>query len=314
MSQELSRLFFDLDLEKLRINRPSKFIFLCGGKSSTTFPESLRDYLYRVRAFHRQIDAEIVLAEKAVQIYRETSYTDLISFEEDVALISSLVLIIAESAGSLAELGAFSSNEIINKSIRIIIQDKYSTAESFIRLGPVARVINRGNRKHVGYYPWRLSETGRLVQASANSHYIEIRNFIKEHIDAISSTELFRNNVERAPFYIIYWVIFLAVAIPTQELYTYVDSIFSGISDEEKQNKLYCMQLAGWIERKAYSGKDYFFVRFSHDPFDYAFKAGVVEKDSARRKFAVAAALSKINIVPQHVKDIAHEARRGGPP
>jgi hypothetical protein len=54
-----------------------------------------------------------VLAEDAFRLFRDSDYSDLISFEEDLARIASVVLVIAESAGSLAELGAFASNDTI---------------------------------------------------------------------------------------------------------------------------------------------------------------------------------------------------------
>jgi len=201
-----------LDLDKLRINRPSKFVFLCGGRTidSARLPVSLRDYIYRIRPLQKRVNANIVLAEKAIQLYRDTSYSDLISFEEDIAKISSVVLLIAESTGSLAELGAFSTNDTIRKSLRIIVQQKYANAESFIRYGPIERIIN-GQRNFVGFYPWRITRTGRFVKASARLHYSEIRNFIVAHLNAVPTSELYRTHVERQSFYIIYWIIYLAL-------------------------------------------------------------------------------------------------------
>lgn len=102
--------------------------------------KSLRDYLCRVRKIEKHLPGSIVLAEEAVSLYRDTTYTDLITFEEDIARLSSLVLVIAESAGSLAELGAFSTNETIRQSLRVILQTSYENSESFVRYGPVRRV------------------------------------------------------------------------------------------------------------------------------------------------------------------------------
>jgi hypothetical protein len=313
---ELHALFSDLDLDKLRVNRPSKFVFLCGGRTidSARPPTSLRDYIYRTRQLQKRFKANIVLAEKALQIYRDTNYSDLISFEEDIATISSVVLVIAESGGSLAELGAFSTNETTRKSLRVIAQQKYAKAESFIRYGPIERVIKAGQRDFVGYYPWRVTKAGRFVKASAQLHYAEIRNFITDHLDAVPASELYRLHVERQSFYVIYWVIYLSLAVSVSDLYSYVTSLIPKIATSEIRNKLYCMELAGWIYRSAYSGKDYFYVLHEHDPFDYAFLPTVADRDSVRRKFIVAEALSKLNAVPGHVRKSASEARRKRPP
>jgi hypothetical protein len=116
---EIQSFYGDLLLEKLRIVRPSKFMFLCGGaivKTPTNArPENLRDFLCRVRP--PGLAHPTVLAEDAIQLFRDSDYDDLISFEEDVARIAAIVLVIAESAGSLAELGAFASNDTI-KDVR----------------------------------------------------------------------------------------------------------------------------------------------------------------------------------------------------
>ena len=64
----IKSLFDDLNLEKLRINRPSKFVFLCGGvisKSPGAKPGNLRDYLCRVRPL--KLSHPIILAEGAVE-------------------------------------------------------------------------------------------------------------------------------------------------------------------------------------------------------------------------------------------------------
>ena len=311
MTAELIALFSDLDLDKLRVQRPSKFVFLCGGTRGEAGdrPTSLRDYIYRTRKIERTLKKPVVLAEKAVQLYRDTSYTDLISFEEDIARISSLVLVIAESSGSLAELGAFATNETIRKSLRVILQEKYSNSESFIRFGPIKRVIEKGRREYIGFYPWRISSTGRFIQSSARYHYREIHKFIAQHLDAIPSSELYKSSEERSVFYIVYWVIYLALAVAPTELYAFVSAIHP-LTNEEVRDKLYCMELAGWIRRYSYSGKDYFFVLHDQDPFDYAFKAGVAERDSIRRKFVVSGAMSKIDLAPLHVRTLATQSRR----
>jgi hypothetical protein len=110
---ELRVLYDDLNLDGVRVFRPSKFMFLCGGyisKDEDAKPINLRDYLFRVRQISNRYN--VVLAEKATQLFRDSEYDDLISFEEDIARIASVVLVIAESPGSLAELGAFKRSEI----------------------------------------------------------------------------------------------------------------------------------------------------------------------------------------------------------
>ena len=87
-----------------------------------------------------ELGAKIILAEVANRIYRDTSYHDLISFEEDIAKLVALIVVIAESPGSLAELGAFASISNIRSKLRVIVRQKHADEESFIRFGPIQRV------------------------------------------------------------------------------------------------------------------------------------------------------------------------------
>jgi hypothetical protein len=222
LAAELVQLYHDLDLERLRVTRPSTFLFLCGGALATdgAKPLNLRDYIYRYRRLRSPY--EIVLAEKATQLYRDTNYTDLISFEEDIARIAAVVLVIAESAGSLAELGAFASNDTILKALRVMIKEKHESDESFIRYGPVERV-KKAKREYLGVYPWRDHANGNLIVSSVRPHYTEIRRFINDNIESIPASMSAHNLPESTRlFYVIYWIIFLCLAVRPTNLYQYI--------------------------------------------------------------------------------------------
>jgi hypothetical protein len=225
------------------------------------------------------------------------------------------VLVIAESPGSLAELGAFASNDTIRKTLRIIIQQKYFASESFTRFGPVERIkkdgekIKKDSDGFVGFYPWRTNGSGNVVLCSARPHHLEIVKFINMHMDAEPKTEQFPKLEEIKIFYIIYWVIYLFIAIPTNDLYLTVQALLPAAERREIRNKMYCMQLAGWIASEAYSGKEYFFACHDVDPFIYSFGEDVIERDSARRKLDIATAIKKLQTIPKHVARVARNAR-----
>ena len=72
-------------------------------------------------------NAHFVYAESATQLYRDSKYKDLIAFEEDIAQISDIVLIIGESAGSGHRIIAQPAREL--KSIQ-----RYVMSETLARL------------------------------------------------------------------------------------------------------------------------------------------------------------------------------------
>lgn len=309
MPSPLADLFRDLDKARLRIQPPRKTLFLCGGViGGTDAAESLRDYLFRIRSIESELPATVVLAEAANQLYRDTTYGDLISFEEDIARIASVVLVIAESPGSLAELGAFASNDTIRKALRVIVRDNHWSQESFIRFGPLQRVY-AANDTHVGVYPWTINDAGHVDVAEAETHYPAISEFIHRQLGDVDNSTVFPTDVETQLFYIIYWIIFLGMAISFWSIVTVAQELVPNLQPKVIKNKLYCMMTAGWIGRKTYSHKTYYFARFDKDPFQYAFNKGVVEVDSNRRKLLVAEALLKAESAPVLVREHAYAAR-----
>lgn len=306
---ELRTLYHDLNLEGVRVSRPSRFMFLCGGyisKEADARPANLRDYLCRVRSISNRFD--IVLAEKATQLYRDSDYSDLISFEEDIARIASVVLVIAESPGSLAELGAFTANDTIRNALRVVIQEEHEVAESFVRYGPIER-IKKAKRSNLAVYPWKNHANGTLNIRSARPHYRHIVKFLKEHVTSVPVSTTYDKLGEAQIFYVIYWIIHLCLAVTVTALYSYVKLIFNDVTDDEIRRKLYCMQLAGWIERRPYSNKDYLWTLYDPDPFNYEFKLGVTERVTVRRNLIVQTALKRAEEIPSHVRAEASRAR-----
>jgi hypothetical protein len=189
---ELRALFQDQNLTKLRFTRPSKFVFLCGGIiGEKNAPHTLRDYLYRTRNFSSRLNGEVVLAETARNLFHSTNYRDLISFEEDIARIASLVLVIPESPGSLAELGAFATNDVIRRALRVIMQTQHENDESFIRLGPIEHLRTRQGRKAVGIFPWQVDSSNRIRPNSISPHYKSVIDFINTHLETTPESTYF---------------------------------------------------------------------------------------------------------------------------
>jgi hypothetical protein len=263
---------------------------------------SLRQYLFRDKNFERRVDGDVVLAERANQLYRDTNYSDLITFEEDIARIAALVFLITESAGSLAELGAFASLKAVRKNLAILIQTEHEAAESFVRYGPVKRLMDEDNRR-VGVYPWRTNKKGHIVKSVAGRHAASMIKFVNSLMKRVPKEELYRTAEPLQPFANVLWVLYLAQAIPITELISYMTEL-SGMEQWELRNKLYCMQLAGWVGTYSYENKVYWFSTADSDPFSrYAFKPGV-ERDTARRKAAVVASIKDNLKVPKHVREV----------
>jgi len=108
-------------------------VFLCGGRE-TSRRDNLRDYLIK---YHPEVSifyAEAVWAE----IVRAKSTSNALEVEEYLASLADLVVIIVESPGTFAELGAFSLSTSLRQKLLPIVDSAYEFSdESFIKTGPI---------------------------------------------------------------------------------------------------------------------------------------------------------------------------------
>jgi hypothetical protein len=296
-AQVLAPFIGALDLTRLRLGPPRRFIFFCGGKidHSRSSPLSLRDYLSREISGAKSInDAPFVYAESATRLYLDTNYSDLIAFEADIAQISDIVLIIGESAGSLTELGAFSMNAATAPRLKIITQGKYDSDESFIRNGPI-RHMEKLWPDSVSSYDWRTKSTDNtIIKSSAAPHVASIRQELIERLAKFAAKEKFDAKSKRHVMILIFLIVQRLRGAKPKEI---ADSLVSfGVSEtpDSIRNLLYCMRVADWIGEKKYGNPIFYYPKVNRDPFEYAFVAAT--NDPLRFKSDVATQMKRPDI------------------
>ena len=102
--------------------------------------------------------------------YQEGNYKDLLTLEKDIASMSGLVVIIPESAGSIAELGSFVMIEKIKKKLLIFIEAQYTNKQSFIWNGIIKNFQQTFGRKVI-----KIQEDDKIadIQEDIQSHLIK---------------------------------------------------------------------------------------------------------------------------------------------
>lgn len=124
-------------------------IFLCGkdvaDQSSIRF--KISDIL--TNSLWYAGDYEIIYPEDIFEalLYKSSS-EDLLSLENLLADSVDVVVVIPESAGSFAELGAFANNTKLRDKMVCVLDKKYERDKSFINQGPV-KLLKRNNNKSV---------------------------------------------------------------------------------------------------------------------------------------------------------------------
>ena len=128
-----------IDLSASRLKPYSGFIFLCGGPTDVRSPKpiSVRDAVHRELVKHPDIDGRIRVAEDYKDWSHEAIYRDLVSFESHLAELSSVIVLILESPGSIAELGLFAAIDEFKKKLLVFVETEHYKSSSFIKLGPI---------------------------------------------------------------------------------------------------------------------------------------------------------------------------------
>jgi hypothetical protein len=141
-------------------------LFLCGAdknnKSTTRFKiaQALSD---RWNSYN----FDLVFPE---DIFDELLYSskgkDLLSLENLLAESIDVIIIIPESPGSFAELGAFANDEKLRNKIICLLDEKYKKDRSFINQGPVKLVKNASKHGVIFIDPNNLAKNFQKIQAS----------------------------------------------------------------------------------------------------------------------------------------------------
>jgi hypothetical protein len=132
---ELSKLF-----QKARIYETDKpIMFVCGGKIevATNIRPRLVDWVK-----NNFPDTIVLLAEAAFQdtiLHDPPKILNVSTFERLIGAVADCVLVIPESAGSLAELGLFSQLKDI-RTKTLVISDVAHHASGFVAFGPIRTI------------------------------------------------------------------------------------------------------------------------------------------------------------------------------
>jgi hypothetical protein len=172
-----------IDLSKTRVRALGDFVLLFGGENSNSGSpvKSIRHRLYFELSYgSRRADVGRVLIPEEIKDWNnEGHYRDLVSFEEDLAGLASAIVLAIESAGSIAELGAFSMIKSFSEKMIVIVAEHHYEEESFIKNGPIRRLENEFE-KSVLVYDWHDSTI-----LGKKENYAKIESEISEIVDHI---------------------------------------------------------------------------------------------------------------------------------
>jgi len=271
----------------IRVHAPNPVIFLCGGPWDLTsvLPKSLRDAFLRIadkRPFNRHTT---LIAEDLNAFFPRGKYTDILTFEADIAQLSDLVLLFSESFGSAAELGAFSMVEEIASRLLVVIDDNNYNKDSFIKYGPIRALEN-------AYGDGAICVLHRSDLKIAAIHDIRglDSNAFADRLGAAFAARIAATKVSTAfnaalPGHVMKLIVGLiqhygALTIEEMDVLLYCLNVSLGY--DRLASLMLCAEYAGWVDKQKRGLQTYYGSRAEKEAIEFKLKTNMPAIDRAR--------------------------------
>lgn len=180
--------------DRYRFRRLAPVVFLCGGAESLN-RDNLRDYVRK-----RRPELGLFYAERAWEQIAARSGLGALKMEADLAALADLVVIIVESPGTFAELGAFSLSDPLRKKLLAIVDEQYMHSQSFLSTGPLAWIDQQSEFRPTIYVGF--------------PHILDAVEQIEERINRIRKTSALRlSDLATSPKHLLFFLCDLLAVI-----------------------------------------------------------------------------------------------------
>jgi hypothetical protein len=256
-----------VDFSDTRVRAFTGFLFLCGGPHNASEYEPLlsaRHVLYHelVSGRHSDLAMRLKLAEDIQDWFRDGKYGDLVTFEEHLAGLSSVILLVVESPGSIAELGAFAVTPAINGRLIALIDEQHFEAESFIRLGPINRLENDTGRKVLVHDWHEIDSLGRRSPAfdKLGPDLSSILSDVRILLNDQNREQVFRRGEPGHTMLLVCELCDLFGALSQQEIGRYLSIVDMSVSPDQVEQYLFLLEKCEVLRVKAKGQGRYYYA------------------------------------------------------
>ena len=185
----------------------------------------------------------------------ERGYKNLSDFENDIAAISTLVVIFLESAGALTEFGLFFANSEIRSKLVAVVHKKYHEEESFIKFG-LLNPLESNDQKAVLVFEVDHEDIENVDQKEIE----EILLDIVTHCEEKDQTEAFDKEKRGHIIFLVLQIVDLFSALTKQELASYLKTLDIEISSKELTSALYILERFQLVKQVKKSSQYFYYV------------------------------------------------------
>lgn len=247
----LSAFIENLDADSTRVYSPKPFVLICGGtvgNITNENPISLRDAFLRSDCFSTIKSAELLQIEEIQEYFdKDCPYSELVTFENDLASLSDLVVLFPESPGSFAELGAFTTQVGIVEKLLVVMQLKYQNESSFLLKGPLAYLRNTSKKSVFSVADNSIGVNGQDFSAVQPQ---QLLNILKPHIEARLEESRDRTTFLQSEFShrCKLYVGFLreCSVLKDSEIHELFAAFDIELEPDEFERMVFCCRCAGW--------------------------------------------------------------------
>ena len=275
MARTLAEIAMSLNIAKSSVQNRLPQIFLCGGPlpKSGEVPTSLRAVLMALlEKDYPKIRSSVILAEDAADWYHSPNsphFPNLVDLEKQIGALSTLILLIVESAGSIAELGAFSFISSLRAKLAVVLEAGYQYERSFIMEGPVAMVETESKTHGAasGWYAfdWLKKTKKPIINAALAGKVADkiVKEIIDPAIKKMSSSELFRTEILEHQILLVADIVSVGGPLSISEIMEVLDGLYQDseekIAQKEVEEYLFLLENLGHLT-KTRASHYYFYV------------------------------------------------------
>lgn len=198
-------------------------IFLCGGAKIKS--KVNRDTVRRNLERHSFLFNIFYPEDLFIELLNKKEY-DLLSLEKYLAENSDFIVIVCESMGSAAELGAFINNSETISKVIVLQNVKFKNIKSFISEGPI-KYMKKKYKNHVLYYK---NDPNKIAN--------QLKSILKKETECSEKNKYFKDIdcISGQCNYILF-LLYLFDSLERTTLLSYIDNV-DKIKDSDL-NKLY---------------------------------------------------------------------------
>lgn len=264
-----------IDFEKTHIIQFPPIVFLCGGeiyKEEKTNHSIRNMFMSFVRKKEKKTNHSIrnmfmnivrksefealALSIKLAEDFKNwhIGYDNLSEFENDIASLSSYIVIILESAGSIAELGLFYANHNLKSKLIVIIREEHYNSNSFIKLGLI-QPLKCVKNDSVYVYKLASKDIEKITVTEIREIVGDVHDFVK-NVPRISK---FNKSDRGHVLYLIFQLIDLFHALKKTEIEECL--LCLEISNMELNSGLYILESLSFIRCVRKSNIDFYITQ-----------------------------------------------------